>query len=139
MAKREAELKRAFTQELKQQLPSYLVLLQATAGAPDRLIVGDNCVSAWEFKHADPNFTTDGNQVLFCRRLARQIPCFYVVYYEGKLGKTTHIIHPEKIEAWKFSDSCHTFIAGHDHKLLVRCIGSIHVQSAMRRPALEVQ
>lgn len=128
--KREGELKSAAMRELKQQCPSWLVLEQATAGAPDRLIAGNGKITGWEFKHATPDFTSKGNQELFCLRLdALGVKCRYVFWQEGRtgLGARTMIVHPrdvhERIGCYVKPE---TFCMGFNHKWLVEQIRAAH-------------
>jgi hypothetical protein len=98
MEKREGELKSALTKEVKLQLPGFLTLLFATAGAPDRMIVGNNRVSLWEFKHGTPNFESPGLQALTCSRIAAQgVYCRYIVWQETRREQRTLIVHPKVI------------------------------------------
>lgn len=122
MTKREAELKSKFYKELRLQLPTFQVLWLATAGAPDRCIVGNRHTSFLEFKHADPEFTSHGNQELMCRRLARQGFCRYVIWYERSGWKQTFIVHPDHLHPIVPEEQTHGF----DHKWLVNYVKRIH-------------
>ena len=126
--KREAELKSAVMRELHRQCPSWLVLLQATAGAPDRLIVGASRVSAWEFKHGTPRFISKGNQELFCMRLDQSgIRTRYVIWQESQTFQRTMIIHPKALherDGWKVIPEI--WCVGYDHRWLVSQIRKAH-------------
>ncbi len=95
--KREGELKSAFTEELKRQCPSFVVILHATAGAPDRSIHGAGQGSSWEFKHATPDFESPGIQELFCMRLDEAHHCRYVLWWENGSDQRTMIVRPRAI------------------------------------------
>jgi hypothetical protein len=133
--KREAELKAAFTQEMAKQLPTYLMLLQATAGAADRAIVGCSKTTWWEFKHGTPNFELPSNQALMCARLAFQGYCRYVVWEENKKGlKRTLIVHPRQMitegaNGVAYISSGYLYEAmciGFNHRWLCNYIRSVH-------------
>ena len=130
MSKREGQLKSAFTAEFRRQHPQYLMLLLATGGGPDRLIVGNGKVSFWEFKHATPSFRSPGRQELVCLRLVEQdIHCRYVLWWENSSGwdqrtliVEPHIIHERKerplvAEAW---------CCGFNHPWLTNDIYRVH-------------
>jgi len=97
--KLEADLKARFTRELKAQRPTWLSLLQSTAGAPDRAIVGDGHTSWLEFKHATPSFRSPGIQERLCQRLATTGRCWYVIWAESALGadRRTLIVSPAQV------------------------------------------
>ena len=127
--KREGELKAAAMDELSTQCPTFLVLLQATAGAPDRAIVGNGKTSWLEFKHATPEFESPGNQELMCMRLALQGYCRYVIWQEGArgYGQRTLIVHPREVHqrtSWKVIPE--VYCMGYDHRWLVRFIQKVH-------------
>jgi len=105
--KREAELKRKVTAMLQRHRPHWITLLQSTAGAPDRVIVGDDTVSCWEFKHATPDFRSPGIQELMCLRLAEHSKCWYVIWAETAKGAglRTMIVSPHKIHALPHRES----------------------------------
>jgi hypothetical protein len=122
MSKQEARLKAGAMRELARQCPHYVVLLLATAGGPDRAIVGTGRTSLWEFKHGTPGFKSHDLQKLTCLRLAVQGYCRYVVWEERRGIKRTLIVHPNHIgdllpEAW---------CVGFDHKWLVEQIRKVH-------------
>ena len=100
MEKREAELKAAFRREMRLQLPRFLLLQYATAGAPDREVVGLGVTTRWEFKHATPQFDSDGFQELTCLRLAAAAHCRYVIWFEDGNGtsRRTMIVHPRHVK-----------------------------------------
>ena len=86
------------TRELKRRAPEFLTLFYATAGAPDREIVGNNVTTRWEFKHATPFFDSPANQELECMRLAKQGHCRYVLWAEtAAWGQHTLIVHPKEV------------------------------------------
>lgn len=127
--KREAELKSEFFAELKRQLPDFLLLAQASAGAPDKALVGAGRTSFLEFKHATPDFLSPGLQELFCCRLAVQGFCRYVIWWEGAsgLGKRTMVVHPRKVHertGWLLDPEEVT--PGFDHKWLVDYVKQVH-------------
>jgi hypothetical protein len=115
--------------ELRLQCPTFLVLLQATAGAADRAIVGNGATTWWEFKHATPTFDSPGNQELMCMRLALQGYCRYVIWQEARsgYGRRTLIVHPREVHtraSWKVVPEA--FCVGYDHRWLVRYIQKVH-------------
>lgn len=127
--KREAELKAAFTKELHRQLPGFISLLQATAGAPDRSITGAGRTTHWEFKHATPTFDSPGLQELLCMRLAHAGYCRYVFWWEGAtgIGQRTMIVTPKNVherQNWLLVPEEVT--PGFDHRWLVKFIGQVH-------------
>jgi hypothetical protein len=129
MPKQEAKLKSAFFKELHRQLPGFLILAQASAGAPDKGIVGNGRVSFLEFKHATPQFISHGDQELFCMRLAVQGFCRYVIFWESVtgLGKRTMIVHPKQVherEGWRLVPEEVT--PGFDHRWLVEYVKQVH-------------
>ena len=138
MAKREADLKARFTRELKVQRPTWLSLLQGTAGAADRALVGEGRTSWLEMKHATPDFRSPGLQELMCKRLEEQSRCWYIIWAENAAGgeQRTLLVLPSKLllvprrssglkSAYALShfDSC----AGYDMKWLVRRIIELHL------------
>lgn len=136
--KREAALKAAFTKELLSQQPTWLSLLQQTAGAPDRAIVGNSTTSWWEFKHATPDFRSPGLQELMCLRIAQHAPCFYVIWRERAdgMGKETCIVLPERVHAVRQRTSglksAHLCVpikscAGYNMKWLVAQVLDVHI------------
>ena len=131
MTKREGELKSAVMEELKRQLPNFLVLQIATAGAADRAIVGAGRTTFWEFKHGTPNFESLGLQQLMCMRLDAQCYCRYVIWEENKFGqcKRTIIVHPKYISTFGKADSVsilEAWCVGFDHRWLVEQIKQAH-------------
>lgn len=130
-SKREGELKSAAMKELRRQCPSFLILLQATAGAPDRLIVGNGCTTGWEFKHATPDAKFPGHQALLCARLCAQgLHVRYVVWIEARDGsnKQIMIVMPHRIiegqRGFKLQPEASCY--GFDHKWLVEQISEAH-------------
>src|SRR5687767_12677501 len=101
MLKREAELKAAFRREMRQRLPGFLMLAYASAGAPDREIIGAGITTRWEFKHGTPDFLSHGDQELMCMRLAAAGHCRYVIWQESRAGlrQRTMIVHPRAVHA----------------------------------------
>lgn len=127
--KREAALKSALFQELKRQLPEFRVLQYATAGAPDRSIVGGGFQSNWECKHGCPTFISPGNQELFCMRLAVAGHCRYILWTETANGanKRTLIIHPRAMhERASWTPEAEAACAGFNHRWLVDYIKQVH-------------
>lgn len=126
--KREAALKSAFFRELHRQLPEFLVLQLATAGAPDRLVVGNARSSYLEFKHAEPKYESKGNQKLLCLRLAAQgAYCRYVVWMERGREKWTLIVTPQVVhERLDLISHCEAVTEGFDHRWLVQRVKEIH-------------
>lgn len=97
--KREASLKSAFGREMTRRLPNFVMALYASAGAPDRTIIGNGRQTNWEFKHGTPGFRSPGLQELTCMRMATAGHCRYVVWLENYLdaGPRTLIVHPQKV------------------------------------------
>lgn len=128
ITKEEAKLKAAFMRELVLQLPDFVTLRYATAGAPDREIVGNNFVSFFEFKHATPRFRSPGNQELTMCRLARVAYARYVIWRETPHGgKSTMIVHPLIIHertGWDLVPEAVTI--GFDHEWLVEQVKRVH-------------
>lgn len=125
MAKREGELKQKFAKELKLQLPLFRMYLLATSGAADRVIIGNKFTSFWEFKHADPFFSSNGLQELECMRADVQGFCRYVIFYERIHIQRTLIVKPENVYdgSWLTNnEACDNF----DHEWLVRYVKGIH-------------
>lgn len=127
--KREAELKSAFSQTLRRRLPTFYTLLLASAGAPDRAIIGAGKTSWLEFKHATPSFRSPGLQELTCMRLAIAGYCRYVIWYETAKGngQRTMIVHPKVVHertSWQLTPEAWTM--GFDHEWLVEQIRKVH-------------
>lgn len=101
--KREAEFKSKFKQELKRQLPNFYLLMVATKGVADRVVVGNKRTSFWEFKHATPTFDSPGDQELMCMRLNVAGYCRYVVFWESAagIGSRTMIVTPKAVHERK--------------------------------------
>lgn len=128
-AKREGELKSAFTQCMKDHLPNYYMLLLASRGAPDRAIVGNGQTTWWEFKHGTPSFESPGLQELTCMRLAEAGYCRYVLWMEDAKGrgKRTLIVRPKVVyerSGWSFTPEA--WCLDFDMYWLVRYVASIH-------------
>jgi len=126
LCKREGELKAGAMSEVRRLRPAYQILLLATAGGPDRVIVGDARTTFWEFKHGTPDFESQGNQELCCRRLAAQgAYCRYVIWQENAdgFGQRTMIVHPDMIARREGSRVVpETFCTGFNHAWLARQI-----------------
>lgn len=122
--KQEALLKAAFTKELRRQMPTFLVLHYATAGAPDREIVGAGRTTRWECKHATPGYDSIELQVLTCRRLALADHCRYIFWMEKKGTKRTMILHPERIHDKTLTPE--TWCIGFDMRWLVDQVAHAH-------------
>lgn len=124
--KREAELKSLFKRELKRQLPHFITLSYASAGAPDMEVVGNGVTSRWEGKHATPDFVSLGNQELCCMRLATQGHCRYIVW-QSLSGDRTLIVHPNAIHArrgWQLEAEARCL--GFDMGWLVEHVKGVH-------------
>jgi len=127
--KREGELKSAFGTELK-RLPGFYMFQIATAGWPDRGIVGAGRTTFWEFKHGTPDFDSPGNQELTCQRLALHGGwCRYVVWQENAkgVGQRTLIVHPREVAGrsnWNLQPE--SWCVGYDHRWLVNKIREAH-------------
>jgi len=126
--KREAELKSKFAAELKRRAPEMVTLLFSTAGAPDRMLIGNGTVSAWEFKHGTPRFLSPGIQELVCMRLAKHMHCRYVIWLESSRGEfpRTLIVHPEHVHDKTLTPEVEW--AGYDIKSLVQHVLRIHAE-----------
>ncbi len=128
MAKREAELKSKLTKELKKQLPHYLILQYATAGAPDRSIVGDEVQTNWECKHSTPTFDCPGNQLLLCQRLELRGHCRYIIWWEDGKGdnQQTWIVRPRDVGRQGIVHAIEQVTRGFDISWLVAQIRKAH-------------
>lgn len=125
--KREGPLKSAALSELKLQLPQFVVLELATAGGPDRVIMGAGTTTSWEFKHATPDFESHDNQALLCTRMALQGHCRYVIWQERGAIKRTMIVHPRTVlERKNWNVEPEAFCIGFDHRWLVSEIRKAH-------------
>lgn len=125
--KREGELKAAFTEELKRQCPSFIVLRYMTAGGPDRSVIGVGRQTNWEMKHGTPDFVSHDNQALICTRLAVQAHCRYVLWQERKGAQRTLIVHPRVIlerSGWNVEPEA--FCVGFNIPWLVNYVRHIH-------------
>ena len=126
--KEEGKLKAAFQRELDRQLPDFVTLRYATAGAPDREIVGNHFVSHFEFKHATPEFRSQGLQELTMCRLAVVGYARYVIWRETPYGgKSTLIVHPREVHertGWDLVPELVTI--DFDHGWLVEQIKTVH-------------
>lgn len=94
MPKREAELKAETMRQLR-NATNFVILEYATAGAPDRAIIGNGVTTNWEFKHGTPDFESPGIQELTCMRLAAQGHCRYIIWQESP--PCTLIVHPNHV------------------------------------------
>ncbi len=128
MSKRESELKSAFSKELAKQLPNFYVFHYATAGAPDRSIIGAGVQSNWEMKHGTPDFASPDNQALICTRMAVQGGhCRYVIWQEHKGLERTLIAHPRDVlERKGWGVHAEASCPGFDHKWLCAQIRKAH-------------
>lgn len=127
VSKREAELKRKFTAELKRQLPQFYMLQYVTNGAPDRSIVGGGRQTNWEAKHATPTFKSPGDQELLCSRMAIASHCRYIIWWERGAIQKTMIVHPREVThrtSWDLVPEA--FCIGFDMKWLVEQIRRAH-------------
>lgn len=128
IAKEEAKLKSGFMRELEKQLPGFVTLRYATAGAPDREIVGNHKVSHWEYKHGTPAFRSPGLQELVMCRLALVGHARYVIWRETPHGgKSTMIVHPLVVHLrtdWDLQPEAVTI--GFDHRWLVEQVKRVH-------------
>lgn len=131
MDKQEAKLKADFTQVLKHRAPELLMLLYATAGAPDRDITGRGITSFWEFKHGTPSFKRTGMQTLTMMRLAAGGSyARFVIWREESDGdhKRTLIVHPRVIhEQLPLNDATvERYCLGYDHRWLAEQVCLVH-------------
>ena len=127
--KREAELKAAFSQELKARLPGFMLLFLASPGAPDRAVVGGGRTTYLEFKHGTPSFDSPGLQELTCMRLEAAGECRYVVWQESAagIGQRTLIVKPRAVhrrDGWLL-DAEETFL-GFDHHSVIQWLKERH-------------
>lgn len=100
----EGTLKSALFQRLRQDEPAFIVLQLATAGAPDREVVGNKRTSYWECKYGKPQFISHGNQELMCQKLAYHgFHCRYVLWIDTGDEKWTYIVNPFSIRNYKTS------------------------------------
>lgn len=127
MNHREARLKSALFKQLRTDAPSFLVLQLATAGAPDREVVGNKCTTYWECKHGTPRFVSHGNQQLICQRLDMQAFCRYVLWINIAGEPYTFIVKPSDIERFTpGSDAYEETFIGYNHKAVSNYILNVH-------------
>lgn len=128
MSKREAELKSGLTKELTRQCPGFYILCYATAGAPDRTIIGAGRQTNWEMKHCTPDFVSHDNQALTCTRIAVSgVHCRYVLWQERNGVERTMVVHPRAIlERAGWDVVPEAFCVGFDHRWLVGQIRKAH-------------
>lgn len=128
MSKRESQLKSALRDALEKRCPSFLVMHLADAGGPDWIVAGNGRMTAWEFKHATPDFTSHGNQALYCARVnAQGGHCRYVLWQEHGLIKRTMIVNPRVIlERTSYFVEPEVFCVGFDHRWLVEEMRKAH-------------
>lgn len=125
--KREGELKSQFTEVMRQLFPEYVVLLYASAGAPDRSITAHGRTTTWEFKHGTPDFASPGLQELTCMRLAAAGHCRYVIWEERRGVQRTLICHPRAVhDRIGWSIVAERWCVGFDHHWLAREIARAH-------------
>jgi len=127
--KQESKLKSQFTEELKRQLPLFIMQYFLSSGSPDRSITGAGYTTHWEFKHGTPDFESKGDQELMCARLAIQGHCRYVVWQENAhgFGQRTMILRPLQVierVGWNFTPEA--WCVGFDHKWLVEQVRKAH-------------
>lgn len=134
MTKREAELKSKFGEEWRRRVPDSIVLMFASAGAPDRSITANTVTTHWEFKHGTPDISTDGLQELTCMKLAMYGHCRYVIWLElPPDNQRTLIVHPRYFHEWMkqrrvgtFPRRVEAFCDGFDHRWLVHQVMIAH-------------
>lgn len=130
MPKREATLKSAAMATIRARLPGFQFFQFSTAGAPDRLIVGNSLSTYFEFKHATPDFDDDPLQLHTCERLAENgAHCRYVIWWESAtgLGQKTMIVHPRMVrerKGWLLVPEEVT--PGFDHRWLAEYVRGVH-------------
>lgn len=129
--KREAELKSTLFDRLRQQLPTFYSFQIATAGWPDRGIVGCGRTTFWEFKHGTPDFDSPGIQELTCQRIAVASHCRYVIWQENSkgTGARTLIVHPREVAgraSWNIQPEA--WCTGYNHDWLVKYIRKVHAR-----------
>lgn len=102
--KRENELKTAFWQRFdhlfNRPTPRYFVLnIQDVrkCGYPDTALLGYQRTSYWEFKHATPDFKTQGVQEITCQIIDRHTFCRYIIFHEDAGVQSTLIVHPRDV------------------------------------------
>ena len=125
--KQEAKLKADFGKELALQLPGFVMLSYATAGGPDRTILGHGRQTNWEMKHATPDFVSPGRQELICMRMAGAGHCRYVIWYEHDGMQQTMIVHPRMVHfrtGWNLE--AEAWCIGFNHRWLVDQIRQAH-------------
>ena len=125
--KREGELKSQFRKELARQLPGFVTLAYATAGAPDRSIIGAGRQTNWEAKHGTPAFVSPGSQELACLRLAAAGHCRYIIWQERNGVERTLIVHPKNVrdrQGWTFDPDA--WCVGFDMRWLVDQVKKAH-------------
>jgi hypothetical protein len=70
------------------------------AGRPDISITGNNITLWLEVKLADPYIRQRGIQKLTMLRLGNAGFAYYVIYYDKKKQRSTHIVHPQDMKQW---------------------------------------
>lgn len=123
----EGKLKASLFRRLHQDAPNLIILQLATAGAPDREVIGNGFTSHWECKHGTPQFVSPGNQELMCQRIEVQGYCRYILWLEDEHGrdKRTLIVRPRHINdaIYDTYDAC---VSGHSHSFVSQFIQSLH-------------
>lgn len=132
MEKYETLLKSALMPVIKKAMPSYVVFRHEdvrNGGHPDFSVSGNGLGSWWEVKHATPKFGTKGNQEFFCRELARETFCRYIIYFDGEDQHKTYIIHPREVFGKKGrveEMEIEARAAGHNHYFVAWYIQQVH-------------
>jgi hypothetical protein len=110
MPKQEAELKAKFMNRVRELEPNWRCFRHEdilTGGIPDVSTTGNKRTCWLEFKHATPNFTTNGLQEITCRDLSIVGFCYHVIFHEGRTKpsnmefKQTVIISPSHVRGKK--------------------------------------
>lgn len=127
--KREAELKTAFSRELRHQIPGAVTIMHSTTGAPDRAITFGGHTTYLEFKHGTPVFDSPGIQELCCARLEATGSCRYVIWQENAngIGQRTLIVRPRMVmDRGSWNLVAEETFQGFDHKSVVLWLRRSH-------------
>lgn len=98
-------------------------------GIPDLAVHGAGRTTWWEFKHATPNFKSQGIQEVQCRKLAQYSFCRYIIYCNHDGTRATWIVHPKEVYRNRGRTSCivpEIVFMGHNHLAVAEYVRAKH-------------
>jgi len=130
VSKREGVLKASLKEAIERALPHFVVISHTdiASGIPDWSITGNGITSWLELKHATPEFTSRGIQVVTASRLAAAGHCRYLVFWERSINnKRTCIVHPGSVVFGRNATTkSELFSDGHDNEFVIDYLRKVH-------------